>query len=186
MSRSLSLVVGLGATLVVAGLAWAPPARTQSVPPAPLARFVGSYRNAIADGSAASIREAIETVIAPMPEVRRRIAHRRLIASSPAIRGITMTSDGEGWVVDYGRGRRNATPRLGVFAENPAAGGGTVDVKHELVGDSLRETYRERRGGAVHLFALSNGGRTLTLEATIRSPHLPGPIRYEVTLERTR
>jgi hypothetical protein len=106
--------------------------------------------------------------------------------ANPPIPSVTITPRGEGLVIDYTGGRRNETQQLGTFASNPTADGGTVDVKHDVIGNRIRETYRERRGGAVHLFSLSGDGRELTLEATIRSPHLPAPISYSLVFERTR
>ena len=121
-----------------------------------------------------------------MAPARESIARRRLLASDPPIPSVTITPRGDGLVIDYTGGRRNETPSLGTFAPNPTADGGTVDVKHDVVGNRIRETYRERRGGAVHLFSLSGDGRELTLEATISSPHLPASITYTLAFERTR
>lgn len=151
-----------------------------------LQQFSGTYRNPMSDGGRARILEAIEGVVSRMAPVRGNIARRRLVASDPPIPRITITPTGDGLVVDYTRGRRNETQHLGTFAPNPAAGGGQIDVKHEVVGRRLRETYRESRGGAVHLFSLSSSGDELTLEATIRSPYLPDPITYSLTFERAR
>jgi len=165
--------------------AFAPHASTQTEDASVLRRFAGTYRNPLTDGGGERIRSAIELVVGDMAPLRQSVARRRLVESDPPIPRITITLVGEGLVVDYTRGRRNETPRLGTFAENPSAGGGTIDVKHEVVGNRLRETYRERRGGAVHLFGLSADGRELSLEATIRSPHLPRPIVYTLVFERT-
>jgi hypothetical protein len=160
---------------------------TASMQPAPdpvLRRFAGTYRNLLADHGNERIRTAIDGVVTQMGAMRQSLARTRLIASDPPIPRITITPLGEGLVIDYTHGRRNETPRLGTFAANRTAGGGTVEVMHEVVGNRLRETYRERRGGAVHLFDLSPDGRELAFEATIRSPHLPGPIVYALTFQR--
>jgi hypothetical protein len=176
--------------LVVAALALvasvASPASTQSNGAAVLQRFAGTYRSRLPDGGGALIRAAIESVVVDMAPARESIARRRLLASDPPIPSVTITPRGEGLVIDYTGGRRNETQQLGTFASNPTADGGTVDVKHDVIGSRIRETYRERRGGAVHLFSLSGDGRELTLEATIRSPHLPAPISYSLVFERTR
>lgn len=162
------------------------PARTQSGASTVLQRFEGRYENPLPDGGGARIRDAIEGVVVDMAPLRQNVARRRLLESDPPIPRITITTAGDGLVVDYTRGRRNETPRLGTFAPNPSAGGGSIDVKHDVVGSRLRETYRERRGGAVHLFSLSPDARQLTLEATIRSPHLPRAIVYTLVFERAR
>lgn len=166
--------------------ALASPASTQPAGSAVLQRFAGTYRSRLPDGGGALIRAAIEGVVVDMAPARESIARRRLLASDPPIPSVTITPRGEGLVIDYTGGRRNETPSLGTFAPNPTADGGTVDVKHDVVGNRIRETYRERRGGAVHLFSLSGDARELTLEATIRSPHLPAPITYTLVFERTR
>lgn len=180
-----SLAVGLALALLVVVSA-APRASTQAAPHPVVQRFAGAYRSVLPDGGAAIIRAAIDAGVAPMAPVRRNAAHRRLISGDPPIPRITITPEGEGLFIDYTTSRHNRTPRLGVFAENHAAGGGMVDVKHDVVGNRLRETYRESRGGAVHLFELSADGRTLSLEATITSRFLPGPIRYSLDFERIR
>lgn len=190
LCRSFGAVSPLGVALVAASLALvatlASPASTQSNGAAVLQRFAGTYRSRLPDGGGALIRAAIEGVVVDMAPARESIARRRLLASDPPIPSVTITPRGDGLVIDYTGGRRNETPSLGTFAPNPTADGGTVDVKHDVVGNRIRETYRERRGGAVHLFSLSGDGRELTLEATISSPHLPASITYTLAFERTR
>lgn len=157
---------------------------TQTAPHPTVARFAGTYRNRVDDGGEAIIRTAIELGVASMAPVRRSLAHRHLLVSDPPIARLTITPEGEGLSIAYRHDRHNRTARLGTFADNRAVGGGAVQVKHEVVGQRLRETYRESRGGAVHEFVLSPDGRTLHFEATITSRHLPSAISYRLEFAR--
>lgn len=185
MGKAISSIASAIALGFVA-LAFAPSASTQPSPHPVVQRFAGIYRNVLADGGRDVIRAAIDAGVEPMAPVRRNVAHRRLLSGDPPIPRITIAPEGAGLLIDYTLSRHNRTPGLGVFAENAAAGGGMVDIKHDVVGDRLRETYRESRGGAVHIFELSPDGRRLTLQATITSRFLPGPIRYSLEFERVR
>jgi hypothetical protein len=169
------------------GLALQPIARTQPSAHPAIARFAGTYESPLADAGAEVIRAAIEAGVEPMQGVRRSAARRRLLASSPPIPRITIEPHAEGVRIHYeGSVRDNRSMRLGEFSTTAAAGGGSVDVRHQVVGPRLHETYREARGGAVHRFSRSPDGRGLVLEATISSRFLPGPIEYRLEFVRVR
>jgi hypothetical protein len=159
-------------------------ARTQDDVHPRIADFSGTYENRRPDGGEAIITEAIREGTGSMRKVRRRVARRRLNAVNPPVHQITIRPNGEGVRIAYDEVRENRTPRLGVFADSRSADGGAVEVKHDLVGLTLHETYREKDGGAVNIFKLSNDGRALVLEVTITSPQLPGPIRYRLEFLR--
>lgn len=172
-----SLLVGGGLVLV--------PSRGSAQNPV-VERFVGSYRCELPDGGRAVIERAVDEGIAEMPGLRHRIARRRILEGDTPIPTITIARNGSGVVIDLTHGRRNASPRLGVFFTSHSATGDAIQVKHDVVGDRLRETYRDPDGGAVHWLDLSADGRRLRFSATITSPHLPGPIPYQLRFERTR
>jgi hypothetical protein len=161
-------------------------ARTQPTPHPVIARFAGTYENRSPDAGRAIIKEAIDSGTRSMRRVRRNVARRRLRAVNPPVPGVTIRPDGAGLRIRYEESRENRTPRLGVFAENRAADGGEVDVKHLVVGGLLHEVYRERQGGAVNVFELSEDRRRLLLHVTIESDQLPGPIRYSLEFARSR
>jgi hypothetical protein len=181
--RALSFLAVIGAL----GLFLEPIARTQTSTHPVVARFAGTYESPRADAGAEVIRAAIEAGVEPMQGVRRNAARRRLLSSSPPIPRITIAPHGEGVRIHYeGSARDNRTPRLGVFVTTAATGGGSVEVRHQVVGPRLHETYRESRGGAVHRFSSSPSGRELVLEASITSRFLPGPIEYRLEFVRVR
>lgn len=162
------------------------PAQSQGAPGSPVQRFVGTYRCRLADGGEAAIREAVERVVSQMVFLTAGIARRRLIESNPPIPRITIAAHAEGMVIDYTARRRNTTTRLGVFTDNPAADGGRVQVKHEIVGDRIRESFRQGAGHGVTLLALSPDGNRLSLQMTISSRHLPDDVVFGMPYERVR
>ena len=175
--------------LAVAALvvALAPPrAQTEARTHPVVERLAGTYDNVRADGGEAIIAAAIEAGTSSMRRVRRKVARRRLRAVNPSVSSVTLGPNRAGALVLYEGSRENRTPRLGVFAANRSADGGKVDVMHEVVGRTIHERYRQKDGTAVNVFRLSEDGRELSLEVTIESSQLPGPIRYRLEFRRAR
>lgn len=180
-TRALFGLLAVGA--VIAALA-PPRAHTQPAPHPVVERYEGRYENRASDGGASIIKEAIDSGTRSMRRVRRNVARRRLRAVNPPVPSLIIAPNGEGVRIDYEGSRANRTPRLGVFAENRSAAGGKVDVRHDVVGGRLHETYRQKDGGAVNVFLLSRDRRELSLVVTVESGRLPKPIVYELEFLR--
>lgn len=161
-------------------------AQSQGTPNPLVQRFVGTYRCRLSDGGQAAIREGVERVVSQMVFLSAGIARRRLIESNPPIPRITIAANSDGMIIDYTARRRNATTRLGVFTDNPAAGGGRVEVKHEIVGDRIRESFHQGSGRGVTVLELSSDGNRLELHTTISSRHLPADVVFRIPYDRAR
>lgn len=161
-------------------------ASTQPDAQAILARFEGTFDNPAPDDGAAAIERAITEGIADMNAMRRLIAQRRLVENNPPIPSVSVSREGRRIIVDYARGRRHTTPGLGRWVPSRAPDGGRVEVSHRVDDGRLVQAFRERNGGAEHVFSLSEDGARLEMTATITSPHIPRPISYALTLDRAR
>jgi hypothetical protein len=176
----------LFAVAAVAVVIAPPGAKTQPDAHPIVERFTGTYENRLPDGGEKVIDEAIHEGTKSMRRVRRKVARRRLHAVNPPVSSVTIEPNGQGVRVVYGGSRDNRTPDLGVWAESRSADGGKVDVKHDVVGLRLHESYRQEDGTAVNAFRLSEDGKALRLDITIQSGQLPGPIVYTLEFRRTR
>lgn len=171
------------AVLLAAAMAVPRMASTQDARAA-LSRFAGRFDNPLADDGASKIANAIETGISEMHAMRRFIAQRRLRENNPPIPAIELSVTGSGLMVDLSGGRRHATHAFDTWVSSLAPDGGRVEVLHRFANGQLIQAFRERNGGAEHVFALSPDGSELELTATITSPHIPRAISYSMTLQR--
>jgi hypothetical protein len=159
-----------------------PPDQAQPSRPDP-ARMSGTFALGLPREEAVQrVNHAIDQVVAQMSYFRRSFAMRRLRDRNP-IRDEVRTEVSPGFVtVVYGQ-ERHRTP-IGQWT-NVTAAGEPAELRHELVGDRIVQTFRTNEGQKQTEFVFSPDGRMVRLDITVESPQLPVPLRYSLPYRRT-
>lgn len=76
------------------------------------------------------------------------------------------------------------TPRNGELPDWERAEGDFVDVTTRMQGSRLEQRFVAEDGERVNVYTLSPDGNTLTLDVTVTSPKLDGPLTYRQVYRR--
>lgn len=76
------------------------------------------------------------------------------------------------------------TPRNGELKRWERVKGDFVDVSTQLQGTRLEQRFVANDGQRVNVYTLSPDGKTLTLDVTVTSPKLDGPLTYRQVYRR--
>lgn len=165
------------------GSTGAPPAEVvKHATPADLAAwdaFAGEWR---AQPDAARVVEAgVHQATASMSFIARPIARRRLFHRFPAPTELRLHRDDDLFVIEF-RGPGALVHRLPISGAEVFQHDARLSIR--LEGPALRHAGATEEGRRENLFRLGNTPNVLTMETTITSPQLPGPVRYLITFER--
>ncbi len=155
---------------------------TESTGRSELDAFVGAYHSTDPSGHARIIDQAIVTATDDMRPLRRRVARARLRAVNTSIRVLRIEREGDRVVMDLD-GDRYTAPISGETEQQRNPDGEPVDLSFRVVGQSLRGHYVEATAEKIMSFRLGDAG-LLTLDVTVRSDQLPGPIQYQLSFRK--
>ncbi len=142
--------------------------------------LTGTWRHA-GPRDKAAVEAAIEAVVAKMNFLVRPIARGRLREANRIPQRLRLLRAGEAYVLSLDGRAYRAVP------------GAEAILVTGLTGDPLRLTLRREGQALVWDYAGESGGRVnrltpsktgLRLEVTVRSPKLPGEIRYSLSYQR--
>src|SRR5690606_11781320 len=110
-------------------------------------------------------------------------ARRRLEETNRPHAWLQITPQGDQLVVESDQ-YRLVTPRDGELKGWERKEGDLVDVTTRLEGTRLEQRFVAEDGERVNVYTLSPDGATLTLEVTVTSPKLDGPLTYRQVYRR--
>ncbi len=147
-----------------------------------LVAFVGVYRATDPSRHAQIIDRAIVKGTEEMRPLHRRVARRRLRAVNSPIRVLRIEREGDRVVMDLD-GERYAAPVSGKTERARDPDGELIHLSFRVVGGSLRGHYVEAGAEKIMSFRLGDD-RRLTMDVTVLSDQLPGPIRYQLAFRK--
>lgn len=166
-----SLALALAGVLITVATAAA-----QQTPTSP----IGAWTLARQQGDV--IAGAIERGTADMNFVTRPIARRRLRATNNAYATIEIRQE-SGSITTVLDGRTITSPADGRSIRWTREDGEVLQVATSLRGRTLTQTFTAEDGSRESVYELSDEGRRLTLQVTIRSGRLPAPITYRLAYD---
>ena len=125
---------------------------------------------------------AIDEAVGEMSFFLRPFARNRLREKNPVRRELEIDVSGNMVTVAYGE-QRYRTPE-GRW-QTVTATGEQVQLLHQLRGNRLYQTFRSDDGEKLTVYTLSDDGRFVWLDVTVRSPQLPSPLTYRLSYRRT-
>lgn len=129
-----------------------------------------------------TVHRAIDEAVGEMSFFVRRVARSRLREKNPVRRELEIDVSGDMVTVAYGDQRyRSPEGRW----QTVTATGEQVQLLHQLRGNRLYQTFRSDDGEKLTVYTLSDDGRFLWLDVTVRSPQLPSPLTYRLSYRRT-
>jgi hypothetical protein len=144
------------------------------------ANLSGNWTQIKADDIAA----AINNTVADMSFITRPIARGRLTKVNPAYQKIMIAiSDKEVQVKFDDRAPIHMLPG-GQASPWTREDGEKFMVAAQVGNGQMIQTFKNEDGERTNVYRMSADGRTLTLNATIKSPKLPKPLTYTITFGR--
>jgi hypothetical protein len=140
----------------------------------------GTWKQVKADDIAA----AINTTVADMNFITRPIARGRLTKLNQAYKKVVITISDKEVLVKFDEREPIHMPPGGKAAPWTREDGEKFMVAAQVSKDQLIQTFKNDEGERTNIFKLSADGRALTMNATVKSPKLPRPLTYSVTLGR--
>jgi hypothetical protein len=127
------------------------------------------------------IAAAINVTVGDMNFITRPIARGRLAKVNPTYQKVAITiSDKEVLVKFDDRAPIHMLP-AGKPSPWTREDGDQFQVAAQASQDQLIQTFKNDEGERTNVFKLSPDGKTLTMNATIKSPKLPKPLTYSIT-----
>jgi hypothetical protein len=170
-------MVSLAALLAASSLAG--PAMSEEGPP-----FDGTYVFVGGEPQRTAVATAIEGVVTQMSAVLSGLARDRLRARVGVSPRIVFRPDGERVHIEHAPLPPRTVPVDGTPLSMRNLSGDRVTVTYRRSGGSLVEVISQGRSAQTNRYRLSPDGRELTFDAAIRSPLLPGVIRYRLSYRR--
>jgi hypothetical protein len=147
--------------------------------------FVGEWVHVGGEIEEQRIRESVEACVSEMGFLVRPLARSRLLDGSRIPLRLEIEA-GASWVsIIEDDGAPLAAP-LGVPAKLTAHTGDTIDLRHVLTRDALVQWRTSDEGTNRITYRLVDGGRRLVTDVLTTSRHLPRPVTYRLTYERSR
>jgi hypothetical protein len=131
--------------------------------------------------SAPDLTKVIEAATAPMNFIFRPIARSRLEKTNEVYPTIRIEAEPGGVAIQYGERRPQHLPADGRSVPWTREDGETFMVSVRLEPDGLVQVYQAKDGQRTNVFHLDPASHTLTLNVTVTSPRLPGPVTYAIT-----
>jgi hypothetical protein len=133
--------------------------------------------------NAPDIPAVIEAATASMNFVVRPIARARLRKTNSAYARINIQRTGTEFVIQYDDRQPQHMPIDGQPVSWKREDGETFLVSAHEEKDSLVQAYRAEDGERTNIFRMDPVSKALTLQVTVRSPKLPGPVSYAMTYQ---
>ncbi|MDP1831621.1 MAG: hypothetical protein Q8K67_06155 [Geothrix sp.] len=142
--------------------------------------LAGAWTQTKADDIAA----AIDATVADMNFIKRPIARGRLAKVNPAYKKVAITLSDKEVLVKFDEREPIHMPAGGASAPWTREDGDKFQVAAQVGKDQLIQTFKNDEGERTNIFKLSPDGKSLTMNATIKSPKLPKPLTYTITFGR--
>ena len=130
------------------------------------------------------IAGAINRTVADMNFITRPIARGRLVKLNPAYKKVAISISDREVVVQLEDRAPIHMPPGGKGAPWTREDGDKFTVAAQVSPDQLVQTFKNDEGERTNVFKLSPDGRTLTLQATVKSGKLPRPLTYAIQFGR--
>lgn len=131
------------------------------------------------------IDAAIETAVANMNFIKKPIARSRLKSTNTPYARVAITRAAESISVAFDSQPPIVTPVSGQPIKWTRSDGEVFDVSVAIADGALVQTFKAEDGQRVNTFTADGAGR-LTLKATITSPQLSTPLKYEMQFTRAK
>lgn len=140
----------------------------------------GTWTQTKADDIAA----AINTTVADMNFIKRPIARGRLAKVNPAYKKVAISISDKEVLVKFDE--REPIHMLPAGKPSPwtREDGDKFQVAAQVSKDQLIQTFKNDEGERTNVFKLSPDGKSLTMNATIKSPKLPKALTYSISFGR--
>lgn len=142
--------------------------------------FNGTWNQVKADDIAA----AINATVADMNFIKRPIARGRLTKVNPAYKKVVITLSDKETLIKFDERDAIHMPPGGASAPWTREDGDKFMVAAQVGKDQLIQTFKSEDGERTNIFKLNPDGKTLTMNATIKSPQLPRPLTYSISFGR--
>lgn len=140
----------------------------------------GTWTTTKADDVAA----AIEGVVADMNFIKRPIARKKLTRLNPVYKKAVIAISETGVLVKFDERDSIPMPAGGKAGPWTREDGDKFMVAAQVTKDQLIQTFKNDEGERTNVFKLSPDGKTLVMNATIKSPQLSKPLTYAITFGR--
>lgn len=151
--------------------------------------FQGTFvRDAAAgDDMDVVIQNALPKIKSTLGRIFKGAARKRLMEVNRPYAWIRFTPEGNMVTVES-ESWKVTTPRNGTLAEWPRRGadGKTekIRVTTETQGSTMTQRFQAEDGTRTNVYSLSPDGRTLTVNVTVTSEKLTGPVTYKLVYRR--
>ncbi len=133
-----------------------------------------------------NVNTAIAQAVRRVNPVLRSFATRRLRSTNEPYRTIAIAQSGGQISITTDGGSTTQTPASGTpVAWRRPGDGDRLQVSTAWSGATLRQTFQAEDGTRVNAFTLSPDGRTLTMNASVSSPRLPGGLTYRLVYTKS-
>ena len=147
------------------------------------AAFAGEYGFVGGQKERDGITAAIETTVAGLNPMLRKMGRERLVETNPVpkhlsigVEGdhVTLSIDGDGHGATLGGPAVKATSKFG----------DKIKVSYRMRGDKLTNLIDGVGGDRLNTLRLSEDGKRVSLDVKITSSHLDVPVEYRLTFKR--
>lgn len=130
------------------------------------------------------VASAIENVVADMNFIKRPIARKKLIRLNPVYKKTIIAISGSGVTVKFDDRDVIPMPPGGKPGPWTREDGDKFMVAAQVTKDQMIQTFKNDEGERTNVFKLSADGKSLTMNATIKSPQLSKPLTYSISFGR--
>ena len=130
------------------------------------------------------INKAIEATVKGMNFIAKRIARKRLRETNvPYQRMVISYTEAEVSIATDQRPPLR-TPVKGPPVDWTREDGEKLKVSTGWEGGKLKRTFKGEEGQRVNTYSINADGKTLTMQVSVTSPHLPRPLTYKLVYQR--
>ncbi|WP_106392294.1 hypothetical protein [Enhygromyxa salina] len=126
---------------------------------------------------------AIETSVAALSPMLRKLGRKRLQESNPVFASLSISVDGDSAEIAFDNDSHEAKLD-GTPIKAKSKDGEKVKVSHRMRGTKLTQLLDGVGGDRLNEFRLSDDGKRVTVKVKIISGHLPVPVEYRLTYKR--
>jgi hypothetical protein len=142
--------------------------------------LAGTWTQSRAD----DVAGAINAVVADMLFIKRPIARPKLIRLNPVYKKVVIAVSDKGVTVKFDERDVIPMPPGGKPGPWTREDGDKFMVAALVSKDQMIQTFKNDEGERTNVFKLSPDGKTLTMNATVKSPQLPRPLTYSISFTR--
>jgi len=130
---------------------------------------------------APDLPKVIEAATEAMNFVTRPIARSRLGKTNSIYQTLRLGREAGAFSIQYDQRQPQIMPADGQAVAWTREDGEELLISARMDRDDLVQTYKAKDGARTNVFHLDPATRILTLQVTVTSPRLPGPLNYAIT-----